>query len=93
MDESERWAWTVKGRVESTEDEKGLWAQWSALQHNNLSVHAHSHCAGVSCCGAYTAQRLPVPTCRKDSALLQEKEKQKIVLENAQLCLSLSLLL
>lgn len=68
MDESERWAWTVKGRVESTEDEKGLWAQWSALQHNNLSVHAHSHCAGVSCCGAYTAQRLPVPTSRKDSA-------------------------
>jgi hypothetical protein len=48
----------------------------------------HTQHSGFLCPHAGKTQHLSLLI-----ALLQEKEKQKIVLENAQLCLSLSLLL
>lgn len=81
--------------MEPTEDKKGLRAHrapWSTTLLAHVTMLA-------SPAEGHVAQWPPVPTCKKDSAsttaiaLLQEKEKQSIFLEKAQLCLSLNLLL
>lgn len=65
-DRCKRWTRDVMRRMESTQGKDALWGDRGTLGHNDLSLHAYCHYAGMSWWGVYAAWWLPVPTGRKD---------------------------